>query len=106
MSSTKKKEAVIVKFKSSRQKGKILIDRKNFCNKSENLSQLKFAVKLIILESMCYENHQLAYKCRQLKNVGKTHSKWFWNNVINAKLNERSQPAKIYHIDIKKLFCV
>ena len=50
---------------------------------------------------MCHENHQLAYKCRQLKNTGKIHSKWFWNNVTNAK------PAKIYHIiDIEKLLGV
>ena len=35
---------------------------------------------------MCHENHQLAYKCRQLKNAGKIHSTWFWNNVVNVKL--------------------
>ena len=47
---------------------------------------------------------QLAYKCRQLKNALKIYSTWFWNNVINVKLDERSQPEKIYHIiDIKKL---
>ena len=56
---------------------------------------------------MCHENHQLAYTCGQLKNVGKSHSRWFWNNVINVKRNERSQPAKIYHIvDIEKLLGV
>ena len=100
----KKKEIVIVKFKSRKQKRKILIDRKNLRNKSENLSQLKFAGKLFISESMCHENLLLVYKCRQLKNAGKIHSAWFWNNVINVKLYERSQPAKIYHItDIEKL---
>ena len=53
---------------------------------------------------MCHENHKLAYKCRQLKNAGKIHSTWFWNNVINVKLDERSQAVKIYNIiDIKKL---
>ena len=52
---------------------------------------------------MRQENHQLAYKCRQLINAGKNHSTCFWNN-INVKLNERSQPAKIHHIiGIKKL---
>ena len=107
MPSSEKKETVIVKFKSRKQERKILIDSKNLCNKSENLSQLKFAGKLFILESMCHENHQLVYKCRQLKNAGKIHSTWFWNNVINVKLNERSQPAKIYHIiDIEKLLGV
>ena len=103
----KKKETVIVKFKFKKQKRKILIDRKNLRNKSENLSQLKFTGKLFISESMRHENHPLAYKCRQLKNAGKIPSTWFWNNVINVKLNERSQTAKIYHItDIKKLLGV
>ena len=103
----KKEEIVTVKLKSRKKKRNILIDRKNLRNKSENLSQLKFAGKLFISESMCHENHQLAYKCRQLKNAGKIHSTWFWNNVINVKLNERSQPAKIYHIiDIEKLLGV
>ena len=98
---------MIVKFKSRKQKRKILIDRKNLHNESENLSQLKFTGKLFISENMCYENHQLAYKCRQLKNAGKIHSMRFCNNVINAKLNKRSEPAKTYHIiDIKKLLGV
>ena len=107
MQKKKKKETVIVKFKSTKQKRNILIDRKNLRNKSENLSQLKFAGKIFISESMCHENHQLAYKYRQLKNAWKIHSTWFWNNIINVKLNERSQPAKIYHIiDIEKLLSV
>ena len=96
-----------MKFKFRKQKRKILIDRKNLRNRSKNLSQLKFAGKLFISDSMCYENHLLACKCRQLKNAGKIHSTWFWNNVINVKLNERSQPVKIYHIiDIEKLLGV
>ena len=53
---------------------------------------------------MRHENHQLAYKCRQLKNAGKIHSTWFWNNAVNVKLSERSRPVKIFHItDIEKL---
>ena len=56
---------------------------------------------------MCHENHQLEYKRRQLKNAEKIHLTWFWNNVIDVKLNERSEPRKIYHIiDIKKLLGV
>ena len=107
MPSSKKKETVIVKFRFRKQKRKVFIDRENLCNKSENLSQLKLAGKLVISESMCHENHQLAYKCRQLKNTGKINSAWFWNRVINVKLNERSQPAKIYHIiDNEKLLGV
>ena len=56
---------------------------------------------------MCLENHQLSDKCRQLKNAGKIHSMWLWNNSINVKLNEKSQPTKIHHvIDIEKLLGV
>ena len=96
---------MIVKLKSRKQKCKILNDRKILRNNSENLNQLKLAGnELFIPESMCHENHQLAYKCRQLKNSVKIHSRWFWNNITNVKLNKRSQHAKIYQIiDIEEL---
>ena len=46
----------------------------------------------------------MAYKCCQLKNAGKIYSTWFWNNTVKFKLNERSNPVKIFHIiDIEKL---
>ena len=101
----KKKESVIVKFKCRKLKWSMLVNRKNLQNKSEDLHQLSlFSGKLFISESMCHENHQLAYKCRQLKNAGKIHSTWFWNNAVNIKLSERSNPVKIFHIiDIEKL---
>ena len=54
---------------------------------------------------MCHENDQLSYKCRKLKNTGKIHSTWFWNNSINVKLNKRSQPTKIRQV-IEKLLGV
>ena len=100
----KKKELVIVKFKCRKLKQKVLVNWKNLRNKSEDLRQLRFSGKLFILESMCHENHQLAYKCRQMKNAGKIHSTWFWNNVVNVKRSERSNPVKIFHIiDTEKL---
>ena len=99
----KKKESVIVKCKCRKLKQNVLVNRKNFRNKSEYLRQLKFSGKFFILESMCHENHQLPYKCRQLKNSGKIHSTWFWNNAVNVKLSERNNPVKIFHIiDIEK----
>ena len=100
----KKKESVIAKFKCRKLKRSVLVNMKNLRNKSEDLCQLRFSGKLLISESMCHENHQLAYKCRQLKNAGKIHSTWFWNNEVNVKLSERSKPVKIFHIiDIEKL---
>ena len=100
----KKKDTVIVKFKCRKQKRSILINRNNLRNKSYVLTQRNFSGRLFVSESMCHEKYQLSYKCRQLKNAGKIHSMWFWNNSVNVKLNERSQPTKIHHvIDIEKL---
>ena len=102
----KKRDTVTIKFKCRKQKHSILINRKNLCNK-DVLTQLNFSGGLFVSESKCHENHQISYKCRQLKNAGKIHSMWFWNNSVNVKLNERSQPTKIHHvIDIEKLLRV
>ena len=99
----KLKESVIIKLKCRKLKRSALVNKKNLRNKSEDLRQLRFSGKLFISESMCHENHQLAYKCRQLKNAGKIHSTWFWNNAVNVKLSERSNPVKIFQIiDIEK----
>ena len=100
----KKKDTVIVKFKCRKQRRSILANRKNLRNKSDGLTRLNFSGRLFVSESMCHEKHQLSYKCRQLKNAGKIHSTWFWNNSVNVKLDERSQPTKINHvIDTEKL---
>ena len=97
----------IVKFKCRKQNCSILINRKNLRNRSDILTQFNFSGRLFVSESMCHENHQLFYKCRQLKDAGKIHSTWFWNNSVNAKVNERWQPTKIHHvIDIEKLLGV
>ena len=101
----RKKDTVIIKFKFRMQRRSILFNRKNLRNKSNGLSQLNFSGRLFVSESICHENHQLSYKCRQLRNAGEIHSTWFWNHCVNVKLNERSQPTKIHHvIDIEKLF--
>ena len=93
-----------MKFKFRKLKWKVLVNWKNVQNKSEDLCQLKFSGKFFISESMCHEIHQLAYKFGQLKNAGKIHSTWFWNNPVNVELSERSNPVKIFDIiDIEKL---
>ena len=73
-----------------------MLTGKNLRNKSGDLRQLRFSVKLFVSESMCHENHQLVYKCCQLKFAGKIHSTWFWSNVINVKLGERSNLSKLF----------
>ena len=65
----KKKEGVIIKFKCKKQKHRVLANRKTLRYRSLDLTPLKFSGKLFVNGNMCHENHQLAYKCRQLKNL-------------------------------------
>ena len=53
---------------------------------------------------MCHENHQLVFKCHQLKNVRKIHSTWFYNSTLHIKLVENGSIHKIFYpIDIEKV---
>ena len=84
----RKKDRVIIKFKCRKQKHRVISNRKTLQNKSLDLTRLKFSGKLFVNESMCHENHQLAYKCRQLKSARKIHSTWFYNSTLHTKLVE------------------
>ena len=56
---------------------------------------------------MCHENHQLAYKCRQLKSARKIHLTWFYNSTLHIKLVENGPIHKIFHpTDIDKALVV
>ena len=103
----RKKDRVIVKFKCRKQKHRVLLNRKTLQNKSLDLTQLKFSGKLFVNESMCHENHQLAYKCRQLKSARKIHSTWFYNSTLHRKLVENGPIHKAFHpTDIEKVLGV
>ena len=103
----RKKDRVIIKFKCRKQKHRVLLNRKTLQNKSLDLTQLKFSGKLFVNESMCHENHQLAYKCRQLKSARKIHSTWFYNSSLHIKLVENGPIHKIFHpTDIEKVLGV
>ena len=93
----RKKDRVIIKFKCRKQKHRVLSNRKTLQNKSVDLTQLKFSGKLFVNESMCHENHQLTYKCRQLKCARKIHSTWFYNSTFHIKLVENGPIHKIFH---------
>ena len=93
----KKKDRVIVKFSNRKLKQNVMKNRKLLGAKSLDLTRLKFSGKLFISDSMCLENQQLAYLCRQLKNAKKIHSTWFFNNVLNIKLTDVSEAKKIFH---------
>ena len=91
------KDRVIIKFKCRKQKHHFLSNRKTLQNKSLDLTQLKFSGKLFVNESICHENHQLAYKCCQLKSVCKMQSTWFYNRTLSIKLVENEPIHKIFH---------
>ena len=103
----RKKDRVIIKFKYTKQKHRVLLNRKTLQNKSLDLTQLKFSGKLFVNESMGHENHQLAYKCRQLKSARKIHSTWFYNSTLHIKLVGNGPIHKIFHpTDIEKVLGV
>ena len=98
-----KKDRVVVKFKYRKQKHRVLLNCKTLQNKSLNLTQLKFSGKLFVNKSMCHENHQLAYKFRQLKSAHKIHSTGFYNRSLLVKLVKNGPFHKIFHpTDIEK----
>ena len=103
----RKKDRVIIKFKCRKQKHRVFSNRKTLQNKSLDLTQLKCSRKLFVNESMCHGNHQLAFKCRQLKTACKIHSKWFYNSTLHIKLVENGPIHKIFHpTDIEKVLGV
>ena len=91
----RKKDRVIVKFKCRKQNHRVLLNCKTLQNKSHDLTQLKFSGKLFVNESMCHENNQLAYKCRQLKRARKIHSAWFYNNTADKTCGKWSYSQNI-----------
>ena len=100
----KRRSRVIFKFKCRKQRQNVLFNRKYLKDKFSDLSQLRFLGKLFISESMYHENHQLTYRCRQLKTASKIHSTWFFNNLVNLKLSDKGPIYKIFHIvDIENI---
>ena len=47
---------------------------------------------------MCCENHQLAYKCYQLKSAHKIHLTWFYNSTLHIKIVENGPIHKMLHL--------
>ena len=88
------RDRVIVKPKDRKLKHNVQIKHQ----KSLELSRLKLSEKRFVSESMWFENHELTYKCRKLKNLGKIYSTWFYNNAVNINLTENGRIHKIFHI--------
>ena len=97
----RRKDRVIIKFKCRKQKHRVLSNCKTLQNKSLDLTQLNFLGKLFVNESICHENHQLAYKFRQLRSVPKVHS------TLHIKLVKSGCIHKIFYAtDIEKVLGV
>ena len=91
----KKKQNVIIKFKSRKLKYEIINNRKIMKNKSKELNELKFSNNLYICESMCAGNHGLFFECRKLKKARKTFNTWFFNKAISVQLNQSGKLTKL-----------
>ena len=95
----KKKENVIIKFKSRKLKYKVINNRKIMKNKSKELNELKFSNNLYISESMCAGNHSLFFKCRKLKKSRKIFNTWFFKNAIKVQLKQSGEIHKVFHTE-------
>ena len=95
---------MVVKFSSRRKRTDVIFKKKSLNRKSDELKNLGFtSAKLFISGLMCHENHQLFYRCRQLKRGGLLHLAWFFSNCVYVKVSEKSNATKIKHVcDIEK----
>ena len=74
MSSHEKKSRVILKFKDCKLRYQVMANRKKLMEKKNELKELYFEEFLFLSDNMCTENHNLFYKCRQLKNAKKIYA--------------------------------
>ena len=92
----KRRGRVIPTFKDRKLRYQAMANRK-FLEKKKELKELHFEESLYLSDSMCTENHNLFYKCRQLKNAKRIHACWFFKNVINVQLMDKGPIFKIFH---------
>ena len=48
---------------------------------------------------MCASNHGLFFKCQKLKKARKIFNTWFFDNAINAQLNQSREILKIFYTE-------
>ena len=92
-----RRDRLILKFKDRKLRYQVMANRKKLLEKKNELKELHFEESLYLSDSIYTENHNLFYKCRQLKNAKRVHSCWFFNNVINAGLMDKDPIFKIFH---------
>ena len=81
-----------------------MANRKKLVEKINELKEHHFEESIFLSSSMCTENHNLFYKCHQLKNAKKIYACWFFNNTINVRLMDKGPIFKIFNeYDLGKL---
>lgn len=99
----KKKERVIVKFKSRKDCQRTLQNKKLLKNK--DFTKDNGAKRIYINESLCGYYRGLWNICKKLKSFGKIHSFFVSNGTIKFRLNEHGSAMSIGHDnDFKKYF--
>ena len=84
MSLHEKKRQCVLKFKGSRVRYEVMANKKKLMVKKSQLKELHLKESFLLGNSMCTENHNLFYKCRQVKNAKRIYACWFFNNTINV----------------------
>ena len=70
----KRRGRVILKFKDLKHRYHVMANRKKLMEKKNELKELHFEESLFLSDSMCTENHNIFYKCRQLENAKRIHA--------------------------------
>ena len=100
----KRRGRVILKFKDCKLRYQVMANRKKLMEKKNELKELHFEESFFLSDSMCTENHNLFYKCRQLKKAKKIYACWFFNSAINVRLMDKGPIFKIFHeYDLEEL---
>ena len=93
----KRRGRVILKFKDRKLRYQVMANRKKLMEKKNDLKERHFEESLFLSDSMCTENHNLLYRCRQLKNAKKIYACWFFNNATNVQSMDKGPIFKIFH---------
>ena len=72
---------VILKFKDRKLRYQVMANRKKLMEKKNELKELHFEESLFLSNNICTKNHDLFYKCCQLKNAKKIYAYWFLINI-------------------------
>ena len=81
----KRRGTVILKFKDPRRRYQVMANRKKLMEKRNELKGLHFEESLYLSDSMCTEDHNLFYKCCQLKNAERIHA---LGELLHANAND------------------